>query len=236
MKIRTVVAVVVVFLLVGFQSALAQTVVFSDDFNDGTADGWWLDRSCHQGGCGNWRVENGMLTQDSGGDNYIALVEGIFLANQTIKTDFLANDPGGYGSTVVWYGDFDNWTGIRLIPNHNPGGIWIEEIINGIDFYTFYPYQFSNGVWYQLEVDADASRGLLAVSVDSSYLFTHQVSTLVRAGRSGVADGNAGGFFDNFVLTSNDATAVPEPSGIITILTGLLGLVAIAGIRRFRRT
>lgn len=222
MKISKVVVLVVIFLALGFQSALAQ-IAFSDNFDDGNADGWWLGFSHNAYSPGNWRVENGTLTQDSGGDGFIALVNGIVVSNQEVQTDVWLHSPSGYGGTTIWYQDRANWTAVVLYPA--AGGVWIIDSINGITAISnTYLHRFTEQAWHQLTVDANGTTGELDVSVDNSFFFTHQATTPIRTGQSGLYDGNAGGYFDNFRLSSS---SVPEPNGSMLFLASLFGLVAI---------
>jgi len=63
---------VVVVLLSGLVQPCKADLYFSDDFDDGNTDGWWLD-SIHISSPvqpGNWRIENSSLVQDAGPDHY----------------------------------------------------------------------------------------------------------------------------------------------------------------------
>lgn len=78
-----------------------QAATLIDDFNDGNADGWWFGPShANPNVYGNWRVENGVLVQDVGGDGMIALLENYYISDQTTETQIKYNDPAGYGGVV----------------------------------------------------------------------------------------------------------------------------------------
>ena len=199
MKIKIInLAVVLVFFL-GLTATSAYASTFSDNFNDGNADGWWLG---YQQGApwkpGNWRVEDGMLVQDDGGDNFIATYEGLQLSSQKVQADFSFKNASGYGGLILWYKNDDNWVYVRLYPGVQ--GLWFSEDINGEDTNTFYTYIAPDTTWYTIKVKANKS-GILDVYVNGSYILSHQTQTSDRYGKSGVFNGNAGGYIDNFSLT-----------------------------------
>jgi hypothetical protein len=74
---------------------------FYDNFDDGDANGW----SFYPGKAsapGNWRVENGSLVEDSGGDGYIGLVDGLVVSTQSTSVRVRTNYPSGYAGVVLW--------------------------------------------------------------------------------------------------------------------------------------
>jgi len=92
------------------------------------------------------------------------------------------------------------------------GRISVGEYINNGSVETGSYYQnvsLQNLKWYNLKVDADAVTGELAVYLDDVYLYTYTASTQNRLGRSGVVTGNAGGYFDNFIITSDSIVGPP---------------------------
>lgn len=164
---------------------------FSDNFNDGNTNGWWLID-------GNWRVENRMLVQDGAGDHHKALVKNNQISSQAIRTKLKIGDPSGYGGIIVWYKDSGNWVNIFVYPAGE--GVFITEKKDGVDTPFKHPIFTSNLVWYNLKIEADSSSGNLKVYLDNTYLFTYSVTTLNRTGLSGLFSGNAGGYFDNFSI------------------------------------
>lgn len=203
--ILTVVTLLV--LLVSATSTSASIITFSDNFNDGNADGWLLTK-------GNWHVENGIFAQDSGGDGCIPLAQGIIASTQSVKTDVLLHGHAGNGGITIWYQDSDNYTAILIYPAY--GEVWISEKLGGgSSSLTRYSHISTEETWHQLVVDADSTSGLLTVSLDNSFFFTHQTSTATRTGQSGLISGNSGGDFDNFEIS----TTIPEPATL-----GLFGL------------
>jgi len=70
-------------------------------------------------------------------------------------------------------------------------------------------YNASHNTWYKLRVDADSITGDLAVYVNDIHIFDYSAVTPNRSGRSGLHCGNAGGYFDDFRVTSNDIPSNP---------------------------
>ena len=83
------------------QAVSTSAITFSDDFNDGNADGWWLGPSIHTPWVnGNWRVENGTLVQDAPGDAFVALVQNIEVSSQSLTTDVFPYQVAGYAGVT----------------------------------------------------------------------------------------------------------------------------------------
>jgi hypothetical protein len=180
---------------------------FSDNFNDGNTEGWNLDYSPYGSGIsGNWRVENGELIQDLGGDDYTSLVENVQSSSQIVQTDLKFNNPSGYGGITIWFQGDPNYVNIRLYPA--AGELWVDERINSVNNLYRYTNPAFNLTWYTLKVDADSSNGELAISINGTQILTHTVTTTNRTGQTGLHSGNAGGSFDNFSLISE---SIPDP-------------------------
>ena len=113
----------------------------------------------------------------------------------------------GYGGVVFWYQDISSWVSVNAYPLST--GITVIEYIDGIFNVNNYNYRTSLDRWYNLKVEADSETGALAVYLDNAYLFTHVANTAHRTGLSGVIAGNAGGYFDDFRLTSDDIPPIP---------------------------
>jgi len=208
-----------------------QADTFFDNFNDGNTDGWISAPPSSNYGLGNWRVESGMLVQNLGGDHYKFLVENLPVSIQSIETLLSTNDPAGYGGVTLWYQDPNNWVDVLIYPHGPP--LLIIEIINGAPILSDYPYRYEDFTWYNFRVDANSLTGELAVSVDGNYLFTHVVTTDHRTGLSGLNSGNTGGNFDDFRLTSDDISPDPEPSTMLFLGSGLVGLIGFR--RKFKK-
>lgn len=186
----------------------AKAATFQDDFNDGNADGWWLGYSLAVPSVyGNWRVEDWMLVQDLGYDGTLALVNDFQITDQTVETQLKLNGPSGGGGITIWFQDNSN--GVFVVVSN--GAIGVSEIVNGTWYYTIYPYNFSinENRWVDLKVEANSTTGELNVYADGVYKFTHQLNTLQSIGQSGLITGNAGGYFDNFSITSDSIVYFP---------------------------
>ncbi|KKS35648.1 MAG: hypothetical protein UU98_C0030G0011 [Parcubacteria group bacterium GW2011_GWD2_42_14] len=186
---------------------IAHAGLFSDNFNDGTTDGWWLGYSQHTPWIdGNWRVQNGELVQDEPGDNFIGLVEGILISSQTIQIDIKLNEPSGYGGVTIWFQGSDNWVNILVYPA--VGETWVQERINGTDqLFRYSSGSIQNNNFFTLKADVDSDDGEIDVFLDGVKIFTHHVVSTNRVGQSGLHNGNAGGHFDNFLISDS----IPKP-------------------------
>ena len=174
---------------------------FSDTFNDGDAQGWWLGYPvANPANMGNWRVEDGKLIQDTGYDGVVATVEDHQLTNQIVGTRLRVNGPSGGAGILLWFTDANNWVHVNVAPANN----WLEvgQNINGDATSFHHPFPtLENDTWYNLKVIANSESGGLEVYLDGTYQFTHTVTTPNKIGQTGVITGNAGGSFDNFRLT-----------------------------------
>ena len=98
------------------QPCFSEASSFSDGFNDGNADGWiFATRDLRvPDKTGNWRVEDGKLVQDDGGDERLALVENLYLSNQSISTLQQVAYYNGYSGLTLWYQDTNNYVAVFL--------------------------------------------------------------------------------------------------------------------------
>lgn len=203
-KINLILSLVIVGLIFTVFAPTTYAKSFNDNFNDGkVSKWWWLGFSlANPANNGNWRVENGVLLQDTGNDGVIALINDTQISDQTIETKVKLNGPSGGGGLVLWFKDNNNWTHVILYPAG--GFIEVHAHLNGVTSGSQYPYpSLQNDTWYDLKVVADSTRGDLDVYLDGNYLFTHTVTISNRTGQSGVINGNAGGAFDNFRLKTS---------------------------------
>jgi len=140
------------------------------------------------------------LVQDTGDDGVLALIENHQFSSQTIETRLKVNGPSGGNGVILWYQNDNNFVYVVVSGN----GVEISENNNGTWSVYSHPYpSFAFGTWYDLKVFADSISGNLDVYLDGNYLVTRTMNTPIRIGQTGVVNGNAGGAFDDFKLTSN---------------------------------
>lgn len=197
---KTIIAVAImgIFAIIGLaQSANAATVF--DDFNDGNADGW-ISAPPYEGApsSGNYRVVDGKVTQDEGGDNFNFLLDNYIVSDQSVEARMLNNDMGYVGFTI-WHKDNDNWVYVEYPPY---GYFYVIEKWSGVSqVYTFYEYPMERK-WRTFKINANSTTGELGLYLDGEYILTHTVkANSSRTGLSGFTSGNAGGWFDDFRLT-----------------------------------
>jgi uncharacterized coiled-coil protein SlyX len=194
-----------IFALLGillFSFSSADQVCLSDDFNDGDTDGWQLL-------IGNWRVENGTFVQDLGGDNRIALIENRVFSSQIVEAEAKFNDPSGYGGIILWFQDINNLIKVRIYPAVSR--IYINEYVDSIENSSWYSYPSSNNMWVNLKVEANNKTGALDIYANDDHIFTYNVTSIKRTGKTGLFNGNAGGYFDNFSICAEQEQP-PAPS------------------------
>lgn len=174
-----------------------------DNFEDGNADGWWLGYSQHTPWVpGNWRVESGELVQDMAGDDFIALFNSDNLSDQIIEADIKLKGPSGYGGVTIWFQNDSNYLNVYIYPA--AGEVWVSEKIDGSGNLTRYPFVLTqSNEFHNLRVETNNENGTLDVYIDDVFIFTHTIITSNRDGKSGLNNGNAGGYFDNFMISSS---------------------------------
>lgn len=191
--------VVVMVILFGLSISPSYAKSFNDNFNDGKVNKWWLGYSlANPSNNGNWRVESGILIQDTGYDGVIALIENAQFSNQTVETDIKLHGPSGGGGIAIWFKD--NFNGVYIsLANES---LNVGEVNSNIWRTFTFPVSFNinENRWVNLKVDANSDNGDVNVYLDGVYAFTYHVATLNRSGQTGIISGNAGGAFDNFKI------------------------------------
>ncbi|MEW5816992.1 MAG: PKD domain-containing protein [Spirochaetota bacterium] len=219
-KFISIVSILFTFLFLIFPSKASAAISFFDDFNDGNTLGWTLGCSYHTPWvCGNWRIENGALTQDTGADMVVATIADSRLSSQILETDIKTSEPSGYGGVIFWIKDELNWASVFVYPA--AGIISVNQQINGAPLnYSYVDTTLRNNAWYRLKIIADPPSGNIDVYLNGAYLFTYNVTISDRTGKTGVYLGNAGGYIDNFSLVVSETptiganlTAYTPPTG-----------------------
>lgn len=190
-------------LLLAISALPAKAATLLDDFNDGNADGWWLGYSLPFPSIpGNWRVVDGTLIQDNGYDGTIALLNNFQISDQTVEVRLKLIGPSGGAAIQIWFQNYNNAVGVGI----RSGAIGVSEVVDGVWYVTDYPFNFNinENRWVNLKVEANSTNGDLNVYADGAYFATHHLVTSHRTGQSGIVTGNAGAYFDDFILSSND--------------------------------
>lgn len=209
---------IVLFLFIIFflspASANAQ-VIFSDNFNDGSASDWIVPRnSCTT----SWAVSsdkygiatNGCLTESipsslSIGDN----IDYSFEVDMTMSSSL--NDR----NFVFKYKDGGNWYGIHTYGN----SIYLQKVVNGseyhlTDWHGYYDFNVNETYHFKIESDYNSSYKVLINNVliltvpDQAPFFDNYSAGLQASGYSQV-------WFDNVVITqivSDTSTPSPTPT------------------------
>ena len=176
-----------------------KAAVFTDDFNDGNADGWTAVTADAPGSSvGDWRVEDNMVREYSLEGDYKFLKDNLEFGNQIVESNVSSNPGAGWGGVTFWYENFNNWTDVFLYPGYSSNSLWVIEFIEGIPYTYKYPLTTSTSTWYSLKVDANSSTGELKIYLDNEYILAHTAITTHRTGRSGFTTGNNGANFDDF--------------------------------------
>lgn len=200
MQKRAFLSFVLSFLVSVLMASEAQASTLSDDFNDGNTDGWISVAGYPPGVFGNWRLSDGIVTEDMGRDHFMFVLEEYPLTDQTVEAKVLWHD-NGYAGITIWYQDVSNW--VHVFYRYH-GGVAVLERVDGSEALYEYPNEKWERIWRTMKVDAKSSTGELRVYLDGDYLFTHTVQANTRrSGLSGFNSGNAGGDFDDFRVTSD---------------------------------
>lgn len=176
------------------------SVVIQEDFN-GEFNNEWVSVYGHLAyGFGNWRIENNMLREDSGGNARIFVLDNYVAEDQTVEADIIVRPISGGAGITVWYDTDTDWVSVNLTPR-GLTPISVTERVGGYVTGLSYDYPVSLSTWYNLKLITDSSTGEIEIYLDDEYLFTYQSTAVIRSGRTGFKTGNAGGDFDNFRLT-----------------------------------
>lgn len=216
-------------------SASTQTS-FSDNFNDGNADGWIavMPSSTYGREPATWRVENQQVVNTpllTSGDYYKFLFDNHSFFDQSVEARILTYD-NGYGGISLWHYDIDNWVDVVVFPG--AGYLGVVESVDQVQQNYYFPFSTADNAWYTLDVAANSLTGKLAISVDGSLVATHTVVTAHHSGMSGFESGNGGGAFDDFKLTGTETSSVPEQSSVSLAVACILAVGGCVAIRRRR--
>ena len=102
MKHLFVLPLVLAVIIVGInQPCHASAITFSDNFNDGNADGWVFPYNhAFTQAPTTWSVESGTLIQLNSTDHHAALVNNLSFSSQKVETQMTIS---GYAGITLWY-------------------------------------------------------------------------------------------------------------------------------------
>lgn len=170
--------------LITLQNAAGLNILESDEFSGNLSK--WNSVS------GNWLIEDGVLKQKNL-ELGMLLLNDVQASNQTVKVDFNVMD-GGYAGVVLWYESPQNYIMIKAYPDND--SVQMEEVIEGVTYYTGNRRTFDSDKWYQLKVVADVA-GTISIYFNNTKV-VRNISTGIRTGSTGIIVSN--GCLDNFGL------------------------------------
>ena len=202
--------------------SLANTVLFSDDFNDGDAEGWSVPRDrCST----DWQVNNfsyGIIINsacitETIPDSLTIPDDAIYSFEVDMSMPVSSNMDRNF---VFKYLNSTNWYGIHTIGSH----VYLHKVVNGTEYFltnwdTIYPFVTNQTYHFKVIVKPSGFdvyiNGLLHTSVPESGVTFLSNKAGLQASSGGMPDSQV--WFDNVVITLIDSgTPIPTPSPIST--------------------
>ena len=210
-----------------------ETVIFSDDFNDGNAVGWTF----HGTESATWSVSGGRLHHNtpSGYDNIaqLALMDGTTTPDQfTLEADIsvvVGVSGSDFGHVGFAWGvtdliePFESWNTSYLRTHEDRVTNW--SLLNGsslVEEFLNTPGA-TNNITYHLNVDVDYLAKAMTVTMDANSI------TFTGTDFDKINQNTGGGIglvsFNDHITFDNVLLSIPEPIHFSLLLAGVIGAV-----------
>ncbi len=202
---RTLVAIAsaaAVFVVVALSSVATAAPLFSDNFDDGNADGWTVSG-------GSWSVSSGAYQQTGTSSDARARAGTATWANYTVSVRVRANAFNGANRFVALLARAQSNTSYYYVALRSNNTVELKKLVNGsATTLASTSVSVSIGTWYTLSLRVEGSTLTSQVNGASTLTASDgQYST----GQVGVATFNASATFDDINVESGTPTS-PSPS------------------------
>lgn len=218
--------------------AAAAISLFTDDFNDGTADGWVFT------GAGSWSVigdpadpTNKVLTQSKTGNNETYATAGDSgWTNYAVSARVSLFDGEGYPGLLARFSDTDNYYMCRVNKVSEARAEFSSKLAGTSTVITSLPLATTTGSWYTLRMTVQGGTircyvdGRTVGAVTDASLGSGKIGIRTNWGAVGIDDVQV----DELPATLPDAPSAPVLAGTPTETTVPLSWTAVDGTSTYR--
>ncbi len=192
-----------VLTVVAFVATTASAAtLFSDDFNDGNANGWTVSG-------GSWSVASGVYGQTGTSSDARARSGQASWTNYTVTARIRANAFNGSNRFVALLARAQSNTSYYYVALRSNNTVELKKLVGGTSTtLATAPVTVSIGTWYTVSLTVNGSN--LSSQVNGGATLTASDSQFA-SGQVGLATFNASASFDDVVVTS-DTGPTPSPS------------------------